>query len=136
MAKAMFYADFLFGNESEAAAYGKKHNLGEDLKEIALAVCKLPKKDDSRPRTVIFTQGSQSTIVACDGKVTEYAVDPLAKELLVDTNGAGDAFVGGFLSQLMQGKEMEACVKAGHFSAKYIIQQSGTQLGKTCDYKA
>lgn len=136
MAKAMFYADFLFGNESEAAAYGKKHNLGEDLKEIALAVCKLPKKDDSRPRTVIFTQGDQSTIVACDGKVTVYAVVPLAKELLVDTNGAGDAFVGGFLSQLMQGKDMEACVTAGHWSAKYIIQQSGTQLAKTCDYKA
>jgi adenosine kinase len=135
MAAAMPYADFLFGNESEAAAYGKKHNMGEDLEKIALAVAALPKKDDSRPRTVVFTQGSQSTIVACDGKVTVYDVTPMAKELLVDTNGAGDAFVGGFLSQLMQGKEMAACVKAGHWSAGYIIQQSGTQLGKTCDYK-
>lgn len=135
MATAMPYADFLFGNESEAAAYGKKHGMGEDLKEIALKVAALPKKDASKPRTVVFTQGSLSTIVACDGKVTEYAVDPLAKELLVDTNGAGDAFVGGFLSQLIEGKDMEACVKAGHWSARYIIQQSGTQLGKTCDYK-
>ena len=136
MAQAMQYADFLFGNEGEAAAYGKKHNLGEDIKEIALAVSKLPKKDESRPRTVVFTQGSECTIVAVDGKVTEYAVDPLAKELLVDTNGAGDAFVGGFLSQLVDGKDMEACVKAGHFAARYIIQQSGTQLSKECDYKA
>jgi len=135
MAKAMPYADFLFGNESEAAAYGKKHNLGEDLKEIALAVAALPKKNSSRPRTVVFTQGSQSTIVACDGKVTEYAVEALAKELLVDTNGAGDAFVGGFLSQLVDGKDMEACVKAGHWGARYIIQQSGTQLSKECDLK-
>eukprot|EP00934_Nitzschia_sp_Nitz4_P000517 Nitzschia sp. Nitz4//scaffold31_size150131//38531//39697//NITZ4_002816-RA/size150131-augustus-gene-0.2-mRNA-1//1//CDS//3329547623//517//frame0 len=135
MATAMPYADFLFGNESEAAAYGKKHGLGEDLKEVALAVAALPKKNAARSRTVVFTQGSQSTIVAKDGKVTEYAVDPLAKELLVDTNGAGDAFVGGFLSQLVEGKDMEDCVKAGHWSARYIIQQSGTQLGKTCDYK-
>lgn len=136
LATALPYADFLFGNESEAAAFGKKNNLGEDLKEVALAAAALPKKDASRPRTVIFTQGSQSTIVACDGKVTEYMVDPLAKELLVDTNGAGDAFVGGFLSQLVSGKDIEACVKAGHWAAKYIIQQSGTQLQGTCDYES
>jgi adenosine kinase len=42
---------------------------------------------------------------------------------------------GGFLSQLDDGKDVEACVKAGHFAARYIIQQSGTQLGKNCDYK-
>ena len=136
LSTAMEYADYLFGNESEAAAYGKKNGLGEDIKEIAKAVAALPKKDPSRPRTVVFTQGSQSTVVACNGEVTEYAVDPLAKELLVDTNGAGDAFVGGFLSQLIEGKSMEECVKAGHWAARYIIQQSGTQLGKTCDYKA
>ena len=135
LATALPYADFLFGNEGEAAAFGKKHNLGEDLKEVALAAAAMPKKDGSRPRTVVFTQGSQSTIVACDGKVTEYAVSPLAKELLVDTNGAGDAFVGGFLSQLVNGKDMEACVKAGHFAATYIIQQSGTQFDKACDYQ-
>jgi adenosine kinase len=136
MALAMPYADYLFGNESEAAAYGVKHGLGDDLKEIALKIAASPKKDPSRPRVVIFTQGSQSTLVACDGKVTEFAVAPLAKELLVDTNGAGDAFVGGFLSQLIEGKAMEDCVKAGHWAATYVIQQSGTQLGKTCDYSA
>lgn len=79
MATAMPYADYLFGNESEAAAYGKKHNLGEDIKKIALAVAALPKKNESRPRTVVFTQGSGSTIVACDGNITEYEVVPLAK---------------------------------------------------------
>jgi len=134
--QAMPYADFLFGNESEAAAFGKKHGFGEDLKEVALKAAALPKKDGNKPRTVVFTQGSQSTIVACNGVVTEYAVEPLAKELLVDTNGAGDAFVGGFLSQLVAGKDMEACVKAGHWAAKYIIQTSGTQFEKECDYSA
>ena len=136
MATAMEYADFLFGNESEAAAYGKKHGMGDDLKKIALAVAALPKKNESKPRTVVFTQGSESTIVAYNGTVTEYAVEPLAKELLVDTNGAGDAFVGGFLSQLINGKDMEACVKAGHWAAKFIIQTSGTQLEKACEYSA
>lgn len=134
LATAISYADFVFCNESEAAAYGKKNELGEDLKQIALKVAALPKKSDTRSRTVIFTQGSESTIVACEGKVVEFAVEPLEKDKLVDTNGAGDAFVGGFLSQLTAGKDMEACVKAGHWAARYIIQQSGTQLGEECDY--
>jgi len=136
MGTAMPFADFLFGNESEAAAYGKKHNLGEDIKEIALAVAALPKKNESKPRTVVFTQGAGSTIVACNGKVTEHEVVPLAKELLIDTNGAGDAFVGGFLSQLANGKDLDACVKAGNFASKFIIQTSGTQFETACEYSA
>ena len=44
-------------------------------------------------------------------QVTTYPVIKLAKEDLVDTNGAGDAFVGGFLSQLLLGKDTEASVK-------------------------
>ena len=32
-----------------------------------------------------------------DGKVTEYPVIPIKSADIVDTNGAGDAFVGGKL---------------------------------------
>lgn len=135
LAAALEYADFLFGNESEAEAYGKKHGLGTDLKEIALKVAALPKKGN-KPRTVVFTQGSKSTIVASEGKVEEFAVEPLAPEKLVDTNGAGDAFVGGFLAQLIQGKDMAVCVDAGHFAARYIIQTSGTTLTDECTYSS
>jgi adenosine kinase len=135
LATAMQYADYLFGNESEAATYGKKHGLGEDLAEIAKAVSALPKKNSSQPRTVVFTQGSKSTLVCVNGTVTEYAVEPLDKDKIVDTNGAGDAFVGGFLSQVVQGKGVEECVKAGHYAARYCIQQSGTSLDQACDYE-
>lgn len=135
LAVAIEYADFVFGNESEAAAYGKKHEIGEDVKEIALKIAALPKKGD-KPRTVVFTQGSGSTVVACNGNVKEYPVEVLPKEKLVDTNGAGDAFVGGFLSQLIQGKDMDACVEAGHWGARYIIQTSGTTLTGVCEYSA
>jgi len=135
VATALEYADYLFCNESEAAAYGKKHGLGEDLKEVALKIAASPKKNAARPRTVIFTQGSESTIVARDGKVEEYKVTPLPKEELVDTNGAGDAFVGGFLAGLLEKKEMASCVEAGHWAARFIIQQSGCPLTKACEYK-
>merc|ERR1719253_925955 len=135
VATALEYADYLFCNESEAAAYGKKHGLGEDVKEVALKIAASPKKNSARPRTVIFTQGSESTIVACDGKVEEYAVTLLPKEQLVDTNGAGDAFVGGFLAGLLAKKDVGQCVDAGHWAARFIIQQSGCTLSKPCELK-
>mmetsp|Transcript_29794 Transcript_29794/g.68378 ORF Transcript_29794/g.68378 Transcript_29794/m.68378 type:complete len:338 (+) Transcript_29794:277-1290(+) len=134
LAKAIEYADYVFCNESEAATYGKKYELGEDLKEIALKVAALPSASKN-PRTVIFTQGSQSTIVAKEGTVTEYAVEPLSKDLLVDTNGAGDAFVGGFLAGLVNKKEFGDCVKAGHWAARTIIQNSGCTFPEVCEYK-
>jgi len=38
---------------------------------------------------------------------------------------AGDAFVGGFLAQLVLGKTIEECVKGGNYAANVIIQRSG-----------
>ena len=81
VATALEYADYLICNESEAAAYGKKHGFGEDLKEVALKIAASPKKNAARPRTVI------------------------------------------------------SCVEAGHWAARFIIQQSGCTLTKACDYK-
>ena len=137
LATAMLYADFLFGNESEAAAYAQHNGMADkvdDIAAIALAVSALPKKNTSRPRTVVFTQGSKSTVVACNGQVTEYPVELLPKEMLVDTNGAGDAFVGGFLAQLVLGRDVAKAVDAGHYAARHIIQVSGTTLDKPCEY--
>merc|ERR1712113_270330 len=76
-------------------------------------------------RTVVVTQGSDPTIVAVKGHVTQYAIAALPKEKLVDTNGAGDAYVGGFLAALSKGLATEDCCKAGAYSASVIVQRSG-----------
>ena len=124
----------VFANESEAAAYGEAKGYGTDLKEIALKLAAQPKASGTRPRTVVFTQGSECTLVACCGKVTSYDVEELSRNLLVDTNGAGDAFVGGFLAQLAREKPVEECVRAGHFAARTIIQRSGCTFPKECTF--
>ena len=122
---ALPHVDILFGNESEAAAFGKKQGWeSEDIADIALRASAMSKVGGT-PRTVVFTQGANATIVASEGKVDRFTVPALAKEQLVDTNGAGDAFVGGFLSQLVQGAQIDACVAAGHFASRVIIQRSG-----------
>jgi len=134
MAATMPYADFVFGNESEAAAYGEAKGYGADLHTIALKLAAQPKASGTRPRIVVFTQGASATIVACQGVVTVYPVEALPTELLVDTNGAGDAFVGGFLSQLAQDKPLSECVRAGHFASRTIIQRSGCTFPKECTF--
>ncbi len=83
---------------------------------------------------VVFTQGANPTLVAFEGVVHSFPVEPLAKELLVDTNGAGDAFVGGFLSQYLLKKSIAECVDAGNFAARVVIQHSGCTFPKECEY--
>lgn len=46
----------------------------------------------------------------------------------------GDAFVGGFLSQLVQEKPIEECVRAGTYAANVIIQRSGCTYPEKPDF--
>lgn len=57
--------------------------------------------------------------------MTEYPVISIPKAKLVDTNGAGDAFVGGFLAEVVLGKSIEQAVKSGNYAASVVIQRSG-----------
>ena len=43
----------------------------------------------------------------------------------MDTNGAGDAFVGGFLAAVGLGKSLEEAVKIGNYTASEIIKRHG-----------
>lgn len=125
MMQVMPYTDYVFANETEAAKFGEKQGWGADLVDIALRLAALPKQSGARPRTVVFSQGADDTIVACGGSVTKFPVPKLQRELLVDTNGAGDAFVGGFLARLAAGHPIEECVRVGHYAARVVIQRSG-----------
>lgn len=102
MMAAMPYVDILFGNESEAEAFGKEHGVEGDITAVAKHIAALPKVNSARPRTVVFTHGSEATVVVVGSEVHTFPVEPLAPEKLVDTNGAGDAFVGGYLARLVR----------------------------------
>merc|ERR1712032_1416798 len=75
--------------------------------------------------TVVITQGKDPTIIAIKGETTEYPILEIPQDKLVDTNGAGDAYVGGFLSGLVQGKDNHYCCQAGAYAASVIVQRSG-----------
>merc|ERR1719222_564960 len=104
--------DFLFGNETEARAYAEAVGWeSTDVEFIATRLSLVPMKGNKPPRKVVITQGCDPTVVAIRGNVTKYPVVPLPKEKLVDTNGAGDAFVGGFLAALVKGQDVASCCK-------------------------
>jgi len=137
LASVLPFTDILFGNETEAAAYAEAHNLGTSkVEEIALKLAMLPKENGSRSRLVVITQGSEPVITVQHGKVASWPVEKLDSAAIVDTNGAGDAFVGGFLAQWVQGKELGTAVRCGHWAARLCIQRSGCSMPDTCDFSA
>ncbi|XP_056387237.1 adenosine kinase isoform X1 [Hyla sarda] len=134
--KAMPYVDILFGNETEAAAFAKEQGFEtDDIKEIAKKAQALPKVNTKRPRIVVFTQGHEETIMATADKVLSFPVLEIDQSKIVDTNGAGDAFVGGFLSQLVSDKPMEECIRAGHYSANVVIRRAGCTFPEKPEFK-
>ncbi|CAL0309882.1 unnamed protein product [Lupinus luteus] len=132
---ALVYTNFVFGNETEARTFSKVHGWEtDDVEEIALKISEWPKASETQKRITVITQGADPVVVAEDGKVKKFPVILLPKEKLVDTNGAGDAFVGGFLSQLLQEKPIEECVRAGNYAANVVIQRSGCTYPEKPDF--
>jgi adenosine kinase len=130
------YADIVFGNESECAAFGASMKYeDQSLGAIAKKIASLPIKGSARTRTVVITQGADATLICYKGQVAHFDVPKIDHSQIVDTNGAGDAFVGGFLSQLAMGKHIFDCVRAGNYAAGRVIQVSGTQLSGKPDFE-
>jgi len=131
MMSVMPYVDILFGNETEALTFSEVHGLGtKDVAEIAMKIAELPKVNEiDHPRLVVITQGAERTVVARRGsRAIFYDTRPISPELIVDTNGAGDAFVGGFIASYVQGYGVQWSVHKGHEIAATILQRSGCTL--------
>ena len=123
------YVDYIFCNETEAAAWAEKQDgvNEKSIPEIAKAMAAVSKKTTKRPRTVIISQGTDPTVVAIGGesKTHEFPVHPIAPKEINDTNGAGDAFAGGFLAGLVESKDLKTCVDMGQWLAALSLRELG-----------
>lgn len=135
------YWDFVIGNETEAVSYAESHSLEtKDIPSIAKHLALLPKKNTARPRVAVITQGTQPTVVAVssatfsatgtahdekNATVKEFPIRMVDKSEINDTNGAGDAFAGGLLAAIAQGKPLETAVDMGHWLASLSIRELG-----------
>ncbi|KAL7877902.1 hypothetical protein SRHO_G00045450 [Serrasalmus rhombeus] len=133
--KVMPYVDVLFSNETEAATFAREQGFEtKDIEEIAKKAQNLPKVNKKRQRIVVFTQGKEGTVMTKGDKVETFPVIETDQSEIVDTNGAGDAFVGGFLSELVQDKSLEQCIRAGHYAANVIIRHAGCTFPEKPDF--
>uniref|UniRef100_A0A9J7ZWF7 Adenosine kinase n=1 Tax=Cyprinus carpio carpio TaxID=630221 RepID=A0A9J7ZWF7_CYPCA len=120
---------------AEAATFAREQGFEtEDIEEIAKKAQSLPKENKKRQRIVVFTQGKEGTVMTKGDKVETFPVLEIDQSEMVDTNGAGDAFVGGFLSQLVQDKTFEQCIRAGHYAANVIIRHAGCTFPEKPDF--
>ena len=129
--KILEHADYVFCNEDEAKCFAETNKIAhESLKDVGVAIAKWNKVNKLRPRVSIITQGKDPILVSIhqDGQeivVKEIPIPAIEKDLIIDTNGAGDSFVGGFMSQIVQGKDLEQAIKAGIWLSSQVIQQYG-----------
>lgn len=132
--KVMKYVDILFGNDDEARAYAqhKKWSM-TTVEQIAEKLALGEKIRKSVARLVIITQGGEPIIVAqqvgeAKAEIKHYPCQPLPSSEIVDTNGAGDCFAGGFLSQYLQGLPLDRCIRVGDYAARETIKVSGIAI--------
>jgi len=122
-------SDIVFGNETEAATIATTMGWEENTPAtIAKAIATKIEKNFTHDRMVIITCGADDVCVAIGENIMTFKTPVMPAEEIVDTNGAGDAFAGGFLAARLKGCDVEKCVSAGNYAAQHILRTSGTKL--------
>ena len=120
-------SDMIVGNMEEFEAFADLRRETQ-VKILAKAHEKLSPKE----RIFIATDGANGVYVSkYDYKqkrmdnIRQIFADKLKNDEICDLNGAGDAFLGGFLSQFMKGATLERCCRTGIDASTIIIKNIG-----------
>ena len=79
--------------------------------------------------TVIVTMGAKGSVLSVEG--AQYNIAACPSQVLVDPTGAGDVFMGGFLTEYLRQKESIWCACVGSAAASVVVEGLGpTYFGK------
>ena len=79
--------------------------------------------------TVIVTLGAKGSVLSVEG--AQYNIEACPSQVLVDPTGAGDVFIGGFLTEYLRQKESLWCASVGSAAASCVVEGLGpTYFGK------
>ena len=126
------HADMIVANMEEIEAFvGGKNESKKDNFE------KAHQKLNPHERLFVVTDGKNGVFVSkynykkerLDFILQSFPCE-LKNEDIVDLNGAGDAFLGGFLSQFMKGCSLKSCCRAGNDASFVILKNVGCTFPK------
>ncbi|KAG5678681.1 hypothetical protein PVAND_008332 [Polypedilum vanderplanki] len=125
-------ADIVFGNRDEFEELASINGLASMDDLIADLLGGYTKTH--RQKVIIITDGS-NPVLCYEGNVngieTNIIEVPKVKhDKIIDTTGAGDSFVSGFLYALMKGSDMRQCIELGCKISSIVIQTIGCNLPK------
>ncbi len=120
VAKIMASSDIILCNEQEAKHIAQTHSLDEAIKHL-----------QSRFKTGAVTVGLDG-VYAFDKEAIHHIPAAIPPAPVIDTNGAGDAFAGGFLFGLARGYDLSKAAALGNRCASVIITHAGAR--PTSDY--
>ncbi|KAH8312758.1 hypothetical protein KR044_012665 [Drosophila immigrans] len=128
--------DIVIGNKQEMLAFADTHNWNnKDIVDVGRRIQSLP-KCNKRSRIVMITDAVCPVLCFQENNtVVEYPVPKVEDKDIVDTNGCGDAFVGGFLSQLVQQMPIDFCIRTGIFASQKVIRVVGIQIDKLPNFE-
>lgn len=106
---AMPYTDYLFFSSDE----GDTETLREQMRRYA----------SKGPKLVIAMLGEEGSLCFDGAEYHRFGIVPCEK--LVDSMGAGDSYISGFLFALQEGKSIEECMKAGAVNATETLKYFG-----------
>jgi ribokinase len=111
--------DFLVPNESELSLL-----TGQSVNDVPAAQAAAQTLLGRNLRTVIVTLGANGALIVTND-FTKHAAP--FKVHVVDTTAAGDAFIGGFASALLQNKPLEEAVRYGCACGALAATKLGAQ---------
>ncbi|GJQ72231.1 hypothetical protein Trydic_g3322 [Trypoxylus dichotomus] len=126
------YVNVLIGNEEESKqlANALNYNISNDTRDIALFLLNQCKAtgNATRDTLVIITRGNRSIIVASKQRSIEFHVPSLQMKFNLNTSGAGDYFVGGFLANYIQSRPIQDCIQAGIALSFKLIKEKTLEI--------
>lgn len=88
-----------------------------------------------KQKTIVVTNGANPIAIWTTQGLKYCDVKQMEESQIRDTDGAGDAFVGGFLAKYIQGCAIEECLNCGVLAAQETMKNVGCSFNSDRMYK-
>jgi len=93
------------------------------LADLKLAMEKI---HDYGAKIVIVTRGMKGSKLLFEGRL--YNIPAYKPRVILDPTGAGDAFIGAFIAEYLNGKDPVWCACVGSASASFVVEGLGPRV--------